>query len=63
MKLQIFDVEHGACSLLTADNNARLMIDRGHNATTGWKPGTYLAQPGRAGFTNFEIVKDERGFG
>jgi hypothetical protein len=35
MKLQIFDVEHGACSLLTADNNARVMIDCGHNATTG----------------------------
>lgn len=46
MKLQIFDVEHGACSLLTADNNTRFMIDCGHNATTGWEPGTYLAQQG-----------------
>jgi beta-lactamase superfamily II metal-dependent hydrolase len=46
MRLQIFDVEHGACSLLTADNNARLMIDCGHNATTGWRPGTYLRQQG-----------------
>ncbi len=46
MKLQIFDVEHGACSLLTADNNARLMIDCGHNASTGWKPGTYLRSQG-----------------
>src|SRR4051812_45725299 len=44
MQLQIFDVEHGACSLLTADNGTRLMIDCGHNATTGWKPGTYLRQ-------------------
>jgi beta-lactamase superfamily II metal-dependent hydrolase len=42
MELQIFDVEHGACALLTADNGTRLMIDCGHNATTGWKPGTYL---------------------
>jgi len=42
MQLQIFDVEHGACALLTGDNNARLMIDCGHNATSGWKPGTYL---------------------
>ena len=42
----MFDVEHGACSLLTADNNTRLMIDCGHNATTSWKPGTYLAQQG-----------------
>src|SRR5436190_129007 len=46
MWLQIFDVEHGACSLLTADNNTRFMIDCGHNGTTGWKPGTYLKQQG-----------------
>lgn len=44
MRLQVFDVEHGACSLLTADNNARLMIDCGHNATTGWRPGSNLVQ-------------------
>jgi len=44
MRLQIFDVEHGACSLLTADNNTRLMIDCGHNATTGWRPESYLVQ-------------------
>lgn len=46
MRLQIFDVEHGACALLTANNNTRLMIDCGHNATTSWKPGTYLQQQG-----------------
>ena len=46
MQLQIFDFEHGACSLLTADNNTRLMIDCGHNGITGWKPGTYLRQQG-----------------
>lgn len=46
MRLQIFDVEHGACSLLTADDNTRLMIDCGHNATTGWKPGNYLLGQG-----------------
>jgi len=46
MQLEIFDVEHGACALLTADNGTRLMIDCGHNATTGWKPGTYLINKG-----------------
>jgi beta-lactamase superfamily II metal-dependent hydrolase len=46
MDLKIFDVEHGACALLTANNGMRLMIDCGHNATTGWKPGTYLRQNG-----------------
>lgn len=59
MRLQIFDVEHGACALLTADNNTRLMIDCGHNATTGWKPGTYLKKEGIAtldmlGITNYD---------
>lgn len=42
MNLTIFDVEHGACSLLTFDDNSRLMIDCGHNTTTGWRPGSYL---------------------
>jgi beta-lactamase superfamily II metal-dependent hydrolase len=46
MRLEIFDVEHGACALLTCDNGNRLMIDCGHNATTQWKPGTHLASQG-----------------
>ena len=46
MQLQIFDVEHGACALLTCDNGTRFMIDCGHNATTDWRPGTYLKQQG-----------------
>ena len=46
MELQIFDVEHGACALLTCDNNARVMFDCGHNATTGWAPGSHLKKIG-----------------
>jgi beta-lactamase superfamily II metal-dependent hydrolase len=46
MKLQIFDVEHGACALLTCDNGGRIMIDCGHNGTTGWRPGSYLRSIG-----------------
>lgn len=42
MHLRIFNVEHGACALLTADDNTRLMIDCGQNAKTNWKPGTHL---------------------
>ena len=48
MDLKIFDVEHGACALLTTDTGHRLMIDCGHNATTGWYPGNYLAGHGIA---------------
>lgn len=46
MKLEIFDVEHGGCALLTCDNGTHLMIDCGHNATTGWYPGDMLASRG-----------------
>jgi hypothetical protein len=46
MRPQILDVEHGACSLLTTDNNARLMIDCSDNGTTRWKPGTFMGQQG-----------------
>lgn len=53
MNLKIFDVEHGACALLTCDNGTRLMIDCGHNATTDWRPGTYLR---RQGITSLEML-------
>lgn len=42
MDLKIFDVEHGACALLKCDDNTTMMLDAGHNASTGWKPGWYL---------------------
>ncbi len=40
MKIEIFDVEHGQCSLITAPNGKRLMIDAGHNTTRSWYPST-----------------------
>jgi beta-lactamase superfamily II metal-dependent hydrolase len=46
MKVQIFDVEHGACALVTADTGAHMLIDCGHNSTTGWRPSTYLPSIG-----------------
>ena len=44
--LQIFDVEHGGCALLTCQNGMRMMIDCGHNATTDWYPGDHLRRLG-----------------
>lgn len=47
--LQIFNVEHGACALLTmppVGNCHRILIDCGHNATTKWYPGEHLRQLG-----------------
>jgi beta-lactamase superfamily II metal-dependent hydrolase len=46
MRIQVFDVEHGACNLITADTGARILIDCGHNSTTGWRPSIYLPQQG-----------------
>ena len=46
MKIQIFDVEHGGCALLTADTGARMLIDCGHNSTTNWRPSSYLKNMG-----------------
>ena len=46
MKIQIFDVEHGGCALLTADTGKRILIDAGHNGTTNWRPSTYLKRMG-----------------
>lgn len=43
MKIQIFDVEHGGCALVTADTGARILIDAGHNSSTNWRPSTYLS--------------------
>ena len=41
--LRIFDVEHGACAILSSPKHDRLaMIDCGHNTTTGWRPSTYI---------------------
>lgn len=44
--LEIFDVEHGACALLTADTGARMMIDCGQNKSTGWDPASELKSVG-----------------
>ena len=46
MKVQIFDVEHGGCSLITTDNGKRILVDCGHNSSTGWRPSSYLANMG-----------------
>ncbi len=40
MQLQIFNVEHGACALLTCDNGVRMLIDCGNKKD--WNPGAYL---------------------
>lgn len=42
MFLEIFDVEHGACALITTICGKHIMVDCGDNTSTGWQPGTAL---------------------
>lgn len=59
MLLNIFNVDHGACALITTSNGRRLMIDCGHHAQQRWFPGTALNAMGvytldRLFVTNFD---------
>ena len=46
MEIEIFDVEHGACAMVSADNGRRILIDCGHNTATGWRPSWFLPARG-----------------
>ena len=54
MILNVFDVEHGACALVTTNNGRRILIDCGHNATTNWRAGTFLVSAGIPRLTNYD---------
>lgn len=40
--LEVFNVEHGQCVLLTDNDGRRMMIDCGHSGVSGWYPGNHL---------------------
>lgn len=42
MTIDIFDVGHGGCSLITCPNGARIMIDCGYRPYPGWFPSIEL---------------------
>lgn len=42
MKIEIFDVEHGQCSVITCPNGKRIMVDCGTNTSTGWTPSDHF---------------------
>jgi beta-lactamase superfamily II metal-dependent hydrolase len=46
MEVRIFDVEHGSCATVISPNGHLLMIDCGHNDTTGWRPWAWVAVRG-----------------
>ncbi len=46
MLLDVFDVDHGACALITTSNQRNVMIDCGHHSKRGWFPGVALNSMG-----------------
>ena len=56
MKVEIFDVEHGGCALVTADSGARMSIDCGFNSSTGWRPSLHLPRIGIGAVEMFVVT-------
>jgi beta-lactamase superfamily II metal-dependent hydrolase len=46
MKVHIFDVEHGSCNVIQTPNGKLIMIDCGHNTSTGWRPSNWILSNG-----------------
>ncbi len=44
MEIRIFDVAHGFCAYVIADNNNVMLIDCGYNEGTGFRPSDYLVR-------------------
>jgi beta-lactamase superfamily II metal-dependent hydrolase len=42
MEISVFDVEHGSCAAVISPTGRLLMIDCGHNASTGWRPSAWV---------------------
>ena len=42
MEIKIFDVSHGSCAYVIADNRNVALLDCGYNAETGFRPSNYL---------------------
>ena len=43
MEVHIFDVEHGSCAAVITPSGRLMLIDAGHNDTTGWRPSQWVA--------------------
>lgn len=42
MEINFWDVEHGSCASVLTPNGQMILLDCGHNATTNWRPSTWL---------------------
>ena len=59
MEVHIFDVEHGSCAAVISPSGHLLMIDCGHNDTTGWRPWAWVAARGQP-IANLTITNFDR---
>lgn len=55
MEINIFDVTHGFCAYIVADNGNVMLIDCGYNQGTGFRPSTYLRSRGCNGIEWFIV--------
>lgn len=55
MEIRIFNVSHGFCAYLIADNGNVMLFDCGHNERTGFRPSSYLIANGCTGIEHLII--------
>ena len=55
MEITIFNVEHGFCAYTIADNGNVMLVDCGHNSSTGFRPSDYLSAKGCSGIEWFVV--------
>lgn len=55
MEIKFFDVSHGFCAYLIADNGNVMLFDCGHNERNNFRPSNYLPQSGCTGIEHLII--------
>ncbi len=55
MEINIYNVTHGFCAYIVADNRNVMLIDCGYNQDTGFRPSTYLPGRGCNGIERFIV--------
>jgi beta-lactamase superfamily II metal-dependent hydrolase len=56
VEIRLFDVTHGFCAYVVADNGNVMLIDCGHNQDSGFRPSTYLPNRGCNGIERFFVT-------
>ena len=56
MQIHIFDVAHGFCAYVIADNGNTMLMDCGHNDQTSFHPADYLLQNRCTGIESFFVL-------